>query len=121
ASASFAAALLVLLANLGVAIVLLFVPYLLVIAVLSSTAGTGNTLADSIVAALGVFAAITFSGANVVTALAAALVFLIGLLLVVDAVFWFIAERPVYAAARYGILQKKKALFAIGAALLGSG
>jgi len=53
-----------------------------------------------------------------VAALAAALVFLVAAVIVADTIFWFVLERQVYAAARYGLIKRKKSLLAVGAAFI---
>jgi hypothetical protein len=55
---------------------------------------------------------------NIPPAAAAASIFVVGAVLLFDTLFWFFLERPVYAAARYGLLQRKKTLGAIGLALI---
>ena len=125
AEASFGAALVVLLSYFGATVAIITVPFLSASAIMggyqtpasnSLGAGIGATIVNAIIQEV----AIAFAAANGFTAIAAAVVLVVAAALAIDALFWFIAERPVYAAARYGIIQKKKSLFLVGVALLGS-
>jgi hypothetical protein len=123
--ASFKASIAVLIAYFALTLLLVVGPYRLVIAgtggeAKPSDSSVGAGIGAAVVNAIMGEVAIGFAAANGFTAVAASIVFLIGALLAIDTVFWFFAERPVYAAARYGIIQKKKSLFLIGAALLSS-
>jgi hypothetical protein len=123
--ASFKASIAVLMAYFALTLLLLIGPYRLVIAgtggeTRPSNSSVGAGIAAAVVDAIMGEVAIGFAAANGFTAVAASIVFLIGALLAIDTIFWFFAERPVYATARYGIIQKKKSLFLVGAALLGS-
>jgi len=108
--ASFNAAVLVLSLNLFLAAALLLAPYELFLTAIGGDDAWG----------IGAVLAKLFAASNLFTALAAALVVAIALLLVIDELFWFFAERPVYAAARYGVIQKKKTLLLVGVTLIGS-
>ncbi len=60
------------------------------------------------------------AGSNFNIALLSQLAMLLGVILVAHPVLWLVLSRPLYAAARYRIIQQKKILGLAGVALIGA-
>lgn len=78
----------------------------------------GNAIGDALILGMMWGMAVLVACSTLAAVAASVSVILVSIVFAIDVAFWFFLERPLYAAARHGLLQHKRVLLAIGFALL---